>query len=84
MTHDRPYKRAISHDAAIKELRRHAGTQFDPELVNVFCDMFANSPPELDPAAVAPQAPLALHRHRFRSDDDEAAAYYDDSEAAAG
>ncbi|HLO35640.1 MAG TPA: diguanylate cyclase, partial [Candidatus Deferrimicrobium sp.] len=26
MTHDRPYKRAVSHDMAIKELRRHAGT----------------------------------------------------------
>ena len=49
MTHDRPYKRAMSHDAAIHELRRHAGTQFDPELVGIFCDLYAAVAPEPDP-----------------------------------
>ncbi|HET7029084.1 MAG TPA: diguanylate cyclase [Candidatus Limnocylindrales bacterium] len=53
MTHDRPYKRAISHDDAIKELRRHAGTQFDPDLVALFCDLFANHAPAPDPVVLA-------------------------------
>jgi diguanylate cyclase (GGDEF)-like protein len=53
MTHDRPYKRAMSHDAAVKELRRHAGTQFDPELVTLFCDLFANVAPVPDAAVLA-------------------------------
>ena len=49
MTHDRPYKRAIDHEAAVRELRRHAGTQFDPELVSLFCDLFAAHAPMPDP-----------------------------------
>src|SRR6478672_236056 len=45
MTHDRPYKRAMDHESAVRELRRHAGTQFDPELVSLFCDLFASHAP---------------------------------------
>ncbi|HEX9244898.1 MAG TPA: HD-GYP domain-containing protein, partial [bacterium] len=36
ITDDRPYKKARSHEAAIAELRRCAGTQFDPEVVDAF------------------------------------------------
>jgi len=53
MTHDRPYKRAMSHDAAITELKQHAGTQFDPELVNLFCDLYTHRAPQPDSTILA-------------------------------
>jgi HD-GYP domain-containing protein (c-di-GMP phosphodiesterase class II) len=67
MTHDRPYKRAVSHEQAIEELRRHAGTQFDPELVNVFCDLYAARAPEPDATITALSAVRAAHRRGSRS-----------------
>jgi diguanylate cyclase (GGDEF)-like protein/putative nucleotidyltransferase with HDIG domain len=36
MTADRPYRRALSQDEARAELRRGAGTQFDPDVVAAF------------------------------------------------
>ena len=57
MTHDRPYKRAMSHDAAIVELKQHAGTQFDPELVTLFCDLYTNKAPRPDQTVLAITAP---------------------------
>jgi len=36
MTSDRPYRRALSREEALEELKRGAGTQFDPKLVEVF------------------------------------------------
>ncbi len=60
MTHDRPYKRAISHSEAVRELQRHAGTQFDPEVVQVFLDLYADRPPVPDPR-IELMAGLDLH-----------------------
>ncbi|WP_423055417.1 HD domain-containing phosphohydrolase [Acetobacterium carbinolicum] len=36
MTRDRPYRKAMTKKNAIDELKRNAGTQFDPVLVGVF------------------------------------------------
>ena len=64
MVNDRPYKRAMSHAQAIDELRRHAGTQFDPELVTAFCDLFASMAPEPDQTVLAINATHSAHSHR--------------------
>lgn len=36
MTNDRAYRKALSREAAEKELRDNAGTQFDPNIVEIF------------------------------------------------
>jgi len=41
MTSDRPYRRALSVDAALAELRRGAGTQFDAEVVRCLLRLHA-------------------------------------------
>jgi diguanylate cyclase (GGDEF)-like protein len=41
MTSDRPYRRAMPHDAAVSELSRAAGTQFDPRVVTALLGRLA-------------------------------------------
>jgi HD-GYP domain-containing protein (c-di-GMP phosphodiesterase class II) len=47
MTSDRPYRKALSHAAAIDEIRAKRGAQFDPRVVDVFLQLTA-------PPAAAP------------------------------
>lgn len=38
MISDRPYRKSLSQDEAFEELRKNKGTQFDPDLVDVFIE----------------------------------------------
>src|SRR5690554_6835204 len=43
MTHKQPYKEALSPNKALKELRKNAGPQFDPDIVEAFCEILENN-----------------------------------------
>jgi diguanylate cyclase (GGDEF)-like protein len=72
----RPYRGAITHQAAMTELRRNAGVQFDPDLVDQFAALFESGipwPAEIPPGEDEP-APAAysedhdrLHARRRRA-----------------
>jgi putative nucleotidyltransferase with HDIG domain len=49
MTSDRPYRRALTRREALAEVERCSGTQFDPRIVELFLDVFAEA--ELTAAA---------------------------------
>jgi diguanylate cyclase (GGDEF)-like protein len=44
MTSDRPYRSALSPEAAVAELRRHSGTQFDPRVIEALLAVLDESP----------------------------------------
>jgi diguanylate cyclase (GGDEF)-like protein len=44
MTSPRPYREQLSPQEALNELKRCAGTQFDPELVDIFCQIVESTP----------------------------------------
>ncbi len=45
MTSTRPYRKALSTDEAVEEILRYRGTQFAPELTDVFVRMMMENPP---------------------------------------
>jgi diguanylate cyclase (GGDEF)-like protein/PAS domain S-box-containing protein len=53
LTSARPYRKTLSHAKAMAELQRHAGTQFDPKLLEKFVQMLETHSPELKSNATA-------------------------------
>ncbi|MGF7186087.1 HD-GYP domain-containing protein (c-di-GMP phosphodiesterase class II) [Desulfitispora alkaliphila] len=39
MTSDRPYRKALSEEVALKEIEKNSGTQFDPKLVEAWLEL---------------------------------------------
>ncbi len=64
MVSGRPYRRAVTHQQALDELRRHAGVQFDPEIVEQFIALFAGGMPWLPSPG-----PAHAHPHPAASGD---------------
>lgn len=44
MTEDRVYRKALGHEEALAELKRYAGTQFDPHVVDTFIRILREQP----------------------------------------
>jgi diguanylate cyclase (GGDEF)-like protein len=69
MVAERPYRHAISVPDALAELRRCAGTQFDPQIVEVFCTAVeASDDPQVEHASEGPlprASPVGRGRDRL-------------------
>ena len=59
MTTDRPYRRGLSREAALREIERNAGSQFEPTVAKAFVAVQRG----IDPAAVLTPAELQELRH---------------------
>ena len=59
LTHARAYKKAWTHERALEEILRLAGTQFDPELVGPFCQVLDRYRADLAVGAIPAFADMA-------------------------
>jgi len=39
MTNDRPYRKAMTIEEAVEEIKKEAGSQFDPDFVELFTEI---------------------------------------------
>lgn len=42
MTNDRPYRKALDHEVAVTQIRQNAGTQFDPQIAEIFAEILSS------------------------------------------
>ena len=54
MVSPRPYREPVATSDALEELRRCAGTQFDPSVIDALCEELTNNVPAAAPQAAAP------------------------------
>jgi HD-GYP domain-containing protein (c-di-GMP phosphodiesterase class II) len=43
MTTERPYRRALTQEGAVEELRGASGSQFDPQVVEALLDLLGHA-----------------------------------------
>lgn len=56
MTSDRPYRLAMTSEQAAAELRSCAGTQFDPDIVEIFCSLLRRGALQTHPGKAPAEA----------------------------
>ncbi len=61
MTHDRPYRAALPVEQGLDELVRHAGRQFDPDLVPLLLDEIERRGAAFVPVTTFPPTALLVH-----------------------
>jgi len=49
MTSDRPYRKRLTHEKAVRELQEKSGAQFDPHVVDAFCKVIEKKEAKTDP-----------------------------------
>ena len=78
MTTDRPYRKALTAAEAIEAINKKAGTQFDPEVVEMFLSVISNEvAPDKNCVLVVTQDPSLPALLRFSLDSDKFAVLFE-------